>query len=190
VVLFHAARERRLWLGVGVYLVAIYSTLGLMPQPMNWLRSRGLLGPLTYVALGAGIAAAAFSLRDLGPRALTALAAAALGYALWMRSQSIVQERLHLFEYGLLAVLLRSALAERFRDRKHPRAWRDGAAVLLAGAAGWIDEGIQYFLPNRVYDLRDVRLNVLSASAAVALLEAVEIATRRDRAARRAGLEA
>jgi len=32
----------------------------------------------------------------------------------------------------------------------------------LAAATGYVDEAIQYFLPNRVYDLRDVGFNALA----------------------------
>ena len=37
------------------------------------------------------------------------------------------------------------------------------ATVLL----GWLDEGIQWLLPNRVYDIRDVGFNALAAVMAV-----------------------
>ncbi len=30
-------------------------------------------------------------------------------------------------------------------------------------ALGWIDEGIQSLLPNRVYDMRDVGVNAIAA---------------------------
>lgn len=41
-------------------------------------------------------------------------------------------------------------------------------AFLLTTAAGWIDEGIQYFLPNRYYDLRDVGFNATAGFLAIA----------------------
>ena len=34
-------------------------------------------------------------------------------------------------------------------------------------AFGWLDEGIQWLLPGRVYDLRDVGFNALAAAMAV-----------------------
>jgi VanZ family protein len=58
------------------------------------------------------------------------------------------------------------------------------AAVLLAGAAGWVDEAIQALLPNRVYDLRDVAFNTLAAAAAIAALALRDAARARDRRAR------
>jgi VanZ family protein len=35
--------------------------------------------------------------------------------------------------------------------------------VVVTSALGWIDEGIQALLPNRVYDLRDVGTNAFAA---------------------------
>ena len=45
-----------------------------------------------------------------------------------------------------------------------PAALAVGATALL----GWIDEGIQAILPNRVYDIRDVGFNALAGLMAVA----------------------
>lgn len=73
--------------------------------------------------------------------------------------------RTHLFEYGLLAVLIYEALVERKRhDRSVPAP--AVSAVLITALLGWIDEGVQAFLPNRVYDLRDVGVNALAGLVA------------------------
>ncbi len=37
-----------------------------------------------------------------------------------------------------------------------------GLAFLITLLCGWGDEGIQHILPNRVYDIKDVRLNGMS----------------------------
>ena len=55
------------------------------------------------------------------------------------------------------------------------------AAIALTTAAGWIDEGIQYLLPNRTYDLRDVAFNATAGTVAVAALTLRAWARRRDR---------
>ena len=55
--------------------------------------------------------------------------------------------------------------------------------VAVAGAAGWADEGIQFLLPNRYYDWRDVGLNLLGAVLAVGAAAALAEARRADRAA-------
>jgi len=67
-------------------------------------------------------------------------------------------ERLHLVEYGLLAYLLYRALRLDLSSR---RAYLLGFAI--AAGFGFLDEVIQYILPNRVFETRDVMTNVLAA---------------------------
>jgi len=95
------------------------------------------------------------------------------------------EERFHLLEYGLLGGLVYAALLERRRPAAGMRWSASSAAlaVVLTGAAGWADEGIQYLLPNRHYDWIDVGLNVLAAILAVGALAALAEARRADRAA-------
>lgn len=77
------------------------------------------------------------------------------------------EERTHLFEYGLLAVLNYQALKERQHNGARVR-WPAFLAVALTIILGWLDEGIQAILPNRIYDIRDVGFNALAALMAVA----------------------
>jgi len=52
---------------------------------------------------------------------------------------------------------------------------------VLTVAAGWFDEGIQYLLPERYYDLRDVAFNAAAGALAVIALAGRERARSRDR---------
>ena len=45
------------------------------------------------------------------------------------------------------------------------------ATLGLAGAVGLLDEGIQFFLPNRYEDLRDVGFNLLAAGMGLVVTE-------------------
>lgn len=66
-----------------------------------------------------------------------------------------------------MAVLTHEALKERTDNGR--RVPSPGIlAFLLAAILGWIDEGIQFLLPNRVYDIRDVGFNALAALMAIA----------------------
>jgi len=51
----------------------------------------------------------------------------------------------------------------------------------LTAAVGWIDEGVQHLLPNRVYDLRDVALNAAAGLLAISIV-ALAHAVRRSQA--------
>ena len=73
-----------------------------------------------------------------------------------------MEERTHLFEYGIVAVLIYQALSERAGNGR-----RVPAPALLALVAtvalGWVDEGLQALIPNRVYDNFDVVRNTVAA---------------------------
>ena len=90
----------------------------------------------------------------------------------------IAEERTHLIEYGVVALLIHAALTER----------ADGGgrvpapalfAVLGTALVGVLDEFIQALLPSRVFDPRDTRFNVLAGVLAVAAIVALRWARRR-----------
>lgn len=72
-------------------------------------------------------------------------------------------ERTHLIEYGVVAVLIYEAHRERSSHGRRVPA----PALLAVGATalvGILDECIQAFLPNCVFDLRDILFNILAAA--------------------------
>jgi VanZ family protein len=185
---FSSKRERRLWLLAGGLVVAIYASLYSVRPVAEWLRERNLLrvalaGLLLVVA--AGLVRWCLA-RSPGRREVAALALFVGLYLLALWPIRMPEERFHLVEYGLLGGLIYAALLERRRPGA-PMRWSAplaAAAVALTGLAGWLDEGIQYLLPNRHYDWVDVRLNLLAAVLAVGALAARAEARRLDRAAR------
>ncbi len=184
---FSSARERRLWLLAGGLLVTIYASLYSVRPVAEWLRERNLLrlavaGLLLVLALGL---LRWCLVRSPGRREIAALALFAALYLLALWPIRMPEERFHLVEYGLLGGLVYAALLERQRPGAAIRwsAAPAAAAVALTGLAGWLDEGIQYLLPNRHYDWMDIGLNLLAAVLAVGALAARAEARRADRAA-------
>jgi hypothetical protein len=165
---FASSRERRLWMWVLAVLFAIYSTVGLAGTLAQVLRGQNALG----IAFAAGflvvIAAVIGIALHTRPRASDMWVAVGVIAVYWMvmvRMGVSPLERTHLFEYGLLAVLIYEALVEGKRSERRvpvPAV----LAVLITALLGWIDEGVQAFLPNRVYDLRDVGVNALAGLVA------------------------
>ncbi len=118
------------------------------------------VGVAIAVIIGAGVLAALVRIRDRRLARYGAIAAAlALGtaYALW-NAQGIVEvdtvERFHFVEYGLVALLFYRA----FRPAGDP------SMIVLPIVAGLIvgtcEEWLQWFIPGRVGDMRDVFLNL------------------------------
>lgn len=191
--------ERRWWTAVAVALGATYASLSWMQVALDALRERNLLRR-SLVAVAALTAAGIVGWllrRRAGWREWLVLGACAVAYALVATRFEVIQERIHLLQYGLVALLFLGALEARASGgtarflavvETPPRA--AAGAVLLAAAAGWIDEGIQGILPNRHYDLRDVGLNALAGAMAVAALAGLRRARAAGGAPRAAAEEA
>ncbi len=170
-------------------MLAIYAAAYFVQFALDALRARGWL--VASIVLAFGLCAAAMAVVVVrerpGPLEVLLLLAAAGVYALLVHHLDIVQERIHLLEYGAVGALFLGALRERWRPARlpAPRWWQRSpavAAIVLATAAGWGDELVQGALPNRHYDLRDVLTN----AEAAALLVVVLTLRRRLRAARAA----
>ena len=176
--LFTSTRERRLWLLALAVVVAIYSTLGLAGTLAEELGERGLLEPSFvggFLLVISAIVGSTLRRRPGGREVWVALGVAAVYAMVVVRMGISPAERTHLFEYGLVAVLVYRALEERAlngRSVSAPAVLATAVTALL----GWLDEGIQALLPNRVSDLRDVGVNalagVLAISASLALARA------------------
>jgi len=142
---------------------AIYSTLYVARPAAEFLRDRNLLRLTvwTIVALFAIVVLAWVRRRRPGPRGWAVLLLGTAAFLVGITSVSPVEVKLHFVQYGLLGALFYLALQAR------NARWAPFWAVLLTGAAGWIDEGIQYLLPNRWYDLQDVGINFVAGVISV-----------------------
>jgi VanZ family protein len=119
-----------------------------------------VVGAAVALAIAVAIVVALVRIRDrraLRYGAIVLALAFGTGYALW-NAQGIpevdVVERVHFVEYGLIAFL-------------YYRVWRPRGDAsmfvlpLLAGiAVGTLEEWLQWFIPGRVGDMRDVFLNI------------------------------
>lgn len=170
--IFSSKRERRLWFALAIVLVAIYATLGQAPAIV------AALGADILNSVGANLVFAIIVLLVVIPvffidrrfsRAEVAVGAGILTVYLlaWLRLGSW-EERTHLFEYALVAALVHEALLER-RDNGHRVPAPALLALLISILLGWIDEGIQSLLPNRVFELIDVAFNSIAATMIIGM---------------------
>lgn len=170
--IFASARERGLWLGVGAVLVAAGLTLWLAGAWAEDLAGRARLDAaflLGFLLTMAAIALGAVWQRPMGREVWVALGLAAVYGMVVVRMGIPLAERTHLFEYGLVVALVYQALVERRKlGRKVPLPAL--LAVLITSLLGWLDEAIQYVLPDRVYDVRDVAFNALASSMTMAII--------------------
>ena len=170
--LFSSPRERRLWLWTLAVVVAIYSTLGLAGTLAGALREYGLLdastlGLFALFLLGATILTLGLKVRPGGAEIAVMFGVAFAYLLLALRSSYLPEERTHLMEYGVVGMFIHAALAERVsQGRRVPLA--PVVAVVLTATLGAVDEGIQWFLPERVFDPVDMLFNLLAGATSVA----------------------
>lgn len=163
--LFTSDRERRLWLWTLVVVVAIYATLGLAGTLAEVLGEHRLLPTVFFFLMVLTVAAIVGSglKRRPGRRDVwVALGVTAVYAMAVLRTGVSPEERTHLMEYSIVSVLIYQALRERVsNDRRVPVPAL--FALVLTVLVGWLDEGIQAVLPNRVYDNFDVFSNFVAA---------------------------
>ena len=167
--LFTSDRERRLWVCSLAVLVAIYSTLGLAGTLAGVLRDQNLMRASFFFLMFLTMATIVGSglRRRPGRREVwVALGVTAVYGMTVLRMGVSPEERTHLFEYGIVAVLIYQALSERSQNGRGVRA-PAALALVVTVLLGWLDEGIQALLPNRVYDNFDVASNALAALMAI-----------------------
>ena len=161
-------------------LLAVYSTLGLASNLAGELRDRGLIEASFWLGLFLVGAAITFLGLKTGPSGLTvgvALGVAGVYLIAFLRMTS-PEERTHLIEYTIVALLVFEALKERAGNGRRvpaPALLAFGATALL----GVLDESIQALLPSRVFDPIDILFNALAGLMAV--LASVVLAWARRR---------
>lgn len=179
--LFSSDHERRLWRWMLLVLLAILASLFLAESLAGTLASRGFAEALFAAGMLLVLAAVVTHGVTRRPRGVevAVLLGVAAAYLLLFTRMSTAAERTHLLEYGVVAVLAHEAL----RERRH-RGRRVPAPALIAigatAAFGCLDESLQLFLPNRVFDPFDMLVNVLAATAAVTSSAAISWARGRS----------
>lgn len=154
---------KKIWWGITlVYTVFIYATLGVASKIWETLDTflGGRLVAVLYIIYSAlAISAFIYLLivkREKSLEKYFVLFSLVAIFFIIIKSVEYPVEKIHLSEYGLLGVLLYNALKIDF-DRYSKKLYLYGFLTCLI--IGFVDEVIQWFLPNRVFDWRDVFMN-------------------------------
>ncbi len=153
------------WLPVAAWTLFIYGTIPLARAlavwvTENWTRAAFSWAVYAIVAIGVLIAIRQFRRRAV-PVArrqwvvLGLLTAISVWGTWYLRANA--EEAMHLPQYGVLSLLLYRAFSRRYRDRG-----AYACAALLGVSLGIFDEVIQWAVPRRFFEFRDVTINVLS----------------------------
>ncbi len=180
--LFSSDRERRLWAWTLVVLGAVYLSFGLAQKLAGLLPSSDWNAVFFLLAcllvLGA-VVTQGLKMRPSGAEISVALGVAAVYLLVFVRLTAVT-ERSHLVEYSVVAVLIYEALLERAsQGRRVPVPAL--LALLIASLIGVLDECIQAFVPNRVFDPVDILFNVVAIAMAIVASLALGWARKRAR---------
>jgi VanZ family protein len=165
--LFTSSWEKRLWLYALIVLATIVSTL-IFGQPLVEVFAsqdlRATIFLLVMALVGTTIVIHSIKTRPSRAEITIWLGLSAVYIMFFLRLG--MPERSHLMEYSVLAIFIHMALIER--------ASQEGKILmpaLLALAAtfiiGLLDECVQIFLPDRVFDPNDIAFNGFSGLMAI-----------------------
>ncbi|TDG11596.1 VanZ family protein [Seongchinamella unica] len=148
--------QSRTWAVIWAYILLTYLTLPVMRDLLNYLRDmlgRQQLGMAFNSALAiVGLAILFLTLARRDWKTVLSVGTALTLIGLIAVQLKIPEERFHFLQYGLLGVLV-------FSTAREYSLRTTVLLVLFVVAVGIGDETIQWLLPNRVGDLRDVAMN-------------------------------
>lgn len=146
------------WITVGIYTAALYASLWIARPASEILRANALMYPTMYAIFSlVFLCLFYFLLRSETDRKLSSAAILIVSSAVLASTvlrMNIIEEAIHFVEYGFLSFLLYRALSIN-----HHGAGLCLLVIITAFMLGWLDECIQYIVPNRGYDNRDVIFN-------------------------------
>ena len=175
---FTSAREKRLWLFVLLITGAILSTLIIGRPLIELLRDQNLQA--IFFLAGMLIIGGTMLLYGLFTKSsavdlILFIGIGAVYLMLFLRLG--LPERSHLIEYSVLALSIHQALQERFQQSRPILVKL--YAFLLSFSIGLIDELIQLFLPDRVFDFNDIVFNGMAILLAIGISAGVRFLKRR-----------
>jgi hypothetical protein len=157
--------ENLSWLWVGLWVLFIYGSIPLARSVQVATYGLGAKMLFLWITFSCAVACC----RLAGPRELarrvglvaypnghSGLILGVLASLTWALRAS-PEEAFHFVQYGVLSFLLFRALSQRISD---PSIYL--AAVTIGFVFGILDELIQWVVPRRYFDLRDIGINLLS----------------------------
>lgn len=164
---FKSTREKRLWFYAFLVLMAILSTLAIGRPLQEMLRDQNVQAVFFLIGMiltGVTIFMHSKKVQADKMELVVWFGLAALYIMFIFRLGA--PERSHLMEYSVLAIFIHKALKERLSSKEYlmqPALF----AFIATSFVGLLDECIQIFLPDRVFDFEDIQFNTLAAFMAI-----------------------
>lgn len=171
-----ALSRTKYWLITIFYTIFIFATLPITPALWNYLRVKAGHFPLYsiyFMYISGTITILGYLFFILQERDITiylkfVAISAVFGY--YLKTIANPVEKVHLLEYALLSYFMAKAF-QLGGTRNQNIHYLE--AFLLITFIGFLDECLQYFLPNRVFDIKDIFINSLAGFLGLAYLRLI-----------------
>lgn len=153
-----AESSKRLWIFIGIYITLLYISLPVVRGLLNFLYS-SIGKDALDISLGViSVTGVLFffyyeKIWNLEWKRITAFVFILIFFTITMQLIKIPEERVHILEYGFLGILVYKG----YKISKQSLL----RSVIFVGTIGVGDELIQWLLPNRVGEIKDIGLNLL-----------------------------
>jgi len=153
------------WLWAGLWLLFVYVSIPLARAIQRFVRDELTSDLFSWITIGFLLFAIVMIIRKVrsglvvlrpAQSAVLMLLSGLFCWFVWVLRAN-PEEAFHFVQYGVLSVLLYRALYHRFRD-----ASLYLVAFGLGAIAGTFDELIQWIVPERFFDFRDIGINMLA----------------------------
>ncbi|MDJ0956744.1 MAG: VanZ family protein [Arenicellales bacterium] len=159
--------ERLSWLYVVLWTLMIYSTIPFARPVAEWIAKNLGIQFFLHIAATAGVIGLILVFINLKGRSLplrsyfwlTGVTVTIIATAYQLRE--VPADVIHLVEYVILSILVYRALLHRIHDYSIYFL-----ATLMVAIIGTLEECIQWLVPSRVFDLRDIRTNFIAGGLA------------------------
>ena len=159
--------EWRSWLYVALWSLVIFCTIPFARAFREIVAESLGLNFFLYTTIVVAVIGGVIAFNNLRARHLPtgayiwlfAVVIVFIGYAYYLRD--IPEEAIHVAQYGFLGLLVYRALVHRIHDYTIYLV-----ATLVVGLIGIADEYVQWVVPSRVFDLRDIRTNFIAGGLA------------------------
>lgn len=168
------------WIGVAIVWFTILSTLFVGMPLARFFKDQDiqaaffLLG-MTFV----GVTVATYTFKKkAGKWELAIIMGLVALYTMWLLRLGLA-ERSHLIEYSVLAIFVHRAMMESLQNHLSNLKILV-STFILSFVLGAIDEGFQYFIPQRVFDMEDLVFNAMAILFALLSIQLVKWIRRKS----------
>ncbi len=173
---YHKLLQNKLfvWSLIGCYVTFIYSTLYIMRPILNFLKAtlksylNLSVGVMFLIILSLVLAHIISNREHYSVNQYLWFSFISCLYGLVLYILELPEEQVHFIEYGILSALIYVALTH---DINNKSIYFLSAIVVFV--FGTIDEVIQWVLPNRCFDIRDLIMNGIAGILAQLLIAMV-----------------